>query len=116
MFNCKKKDGDVVPILDAADLSVRIYRLEGAIDMLKNRIKQIECAHDFVFTDCVQHMLLPPISAEEQSNKYIHVKCSYCGVRKSVGWSRLLMKQRQAYHDLKLVPSDWPVHVKKENK
>lgn len=102
MFDTKEKKQDEPTI------GVKVLELIGRVSALETEVKQLKCDHSFGFEKSYGGLF--------GHRMYIILKCSNCGTRKDVLWSRLLTKQRKAYHDLYLVPNEWPVTAKKEKK
>lgn len=82
-------------------LIVRHYNIRKRVIKLEQKVKQLECKHNFTFdcyynigvfrTDCVEH------------------KCTYCGKTTRKKWNDIAKKGQQALKLLNLVPKDWKI-------
>lgn len=93
MFWKKKRKAETVE----CEYQEQVEQLKIDIEVLSDRIKKLECTHNFI---CVY-------SGQKLSQRCIVFKCNKCGKRIIKTWKQLKQKEQQALNALNLVPNDW---------
>ena len=82
-------------------LGKRYFDLKGQTINLKQKIRQLECKHNFTFC----HYGIIGIF----KTNCIHHRCTECGKTTMKIWDNVAKKGQQALKLLNLVPKDWKI-------
>lgn len=96
MFRKRKRDIENMQE-KISTLEIRYYTLKVQVIGFKQKIKQLECKHNFRF-DRYHRSLM---------SCFVYHKCTECDKITVKGWDNIAKKGQQALKLLNLVPKDW---------
>ena len=81
-------------------LRTRQFKLRRQVTEFEQKIKQLECKHDFKFNRYWVGYL---------GNGYVYHKCIECNKETAKRWDNVARKGQQALRLLNLIPKDWKI-------
>lgn len=99
MFKVKQVIEDMQSTISV--LKTRQFKLRRQVTEFEQKIKQLECKHNFKFNSYYVGKFL--------DTKVVYHKCTECGKATVKNWDNIAKKGQWALKLLNLVPKDWKI-------